>query len=547
MGHKKGSSFFAFESFRTELLVIALAVYFSTFLNTALWNELLQTQSGVGPTQRWLFMWTAMVGITAFQVILISLVCWGRHAKWMAGVFVMIAAIAHYFSLHYKVYFNKSMLQNVLATNFNEASELLTMQFAAEIALTTVPVFAVLYFFNTTSGSFRRQLAAKAIVVSVASVVVIAGLFAQFKTLSSAMRNHREVRHLIVPASPTFSLIRAVGSDASDVVQTKVSLDNEAVRVDTPNVKPLLTVVVVGETVRAQNWSLSGYGRQTTPQLTTLPPDELFNVPFLRSCGTNTEVSVPCLFSGIGRGDYDQQFIKSHYSILHLLKQTGVDVTWIDNQSGCKGACDGIRSVALKDLIPQKATAENLPDEYLVEATNKLLSPRPINQVIVLHMLGNHGPAYAKRYPPSYEFFKPACQDSNLANCSADTIRNAYDNAIRYTDGILAALLQRLARVTDRDVTMMYVSDHGESLGESGVYLHGLPYAIAPDEQTKVPFVLWLPSRTQSDLHIKAGCVRESLRSAQEHDVIAHTVLGLYSVRSSVYKPRFDLLKGCRA
>ena len=409
MSNQNTSTFFSFDNFRNELLAIGLAAYFSAFLNAPLWDALLQTQSGVLPSQRWLFMWTGILGITAFQILFISLLCWGRFAKLSAAVLVLVTSTTHYFSAHYRVYFDKSMIRNVLATNVGEASELITFKMILSVGLYAIPILIFLYFFRPTRTPLRRQLAAKAITVAVASIVVMGSIFFQFKNLSSAMRNHREVRHLILPASPAFALVRALGADAADAAVVRAPLDSMASRESGVSGKALLTVVVVGETVRAQNWGLSGYARQTTPRLASLPSSELYNLPYLRSCGTNTEVSVPCMFSGIGRRDYDETFIKSHFSVLQLMGQTGIQANWIDNQSGCKGVCDGISSVYLKDLFKESEKSEFVLDEKFIPAMRQTVSKEPGDQVIVLHMLGNHGPAYYRRYPTLFRKFTTVC------------------------------------------------------------------------------------------------------------------------------------------
>ena len=540
-------SFFTSDTFHSEIIAVALAIYFSAFLNGPLWDALLRTQSGVFPLQRWLFVWTAIVGITAFQALFISLLLWGRVAKWVAAILVLITSVTHYFSQHYGTFFDKSMIRNVLQTNVNEAGELITLKMLTQVVLYALPAILFLIFYRSKPVSLRHQLGAKAVTVTVTLMLVMGAVALQFKSLASAMRNHRDVRHLILPSSPTLAMARALGEDAAEGAVARLPLDSAATRVTNRRQRPLLTVVVVGETVRAQNWGLSGYTRQTTPKLAMLSSNELFNSPYLRSCGTNTEVSVPCMFSGIGRQDYDEKYIKSNFSVLHLLQQTGVHTTWIDNQSGCKGACDGvIRSLSLREAIGDVRSSEFLLDGYFLGATKSQVLKLPADQIVVLHMIGNHGPAYSRRYPAEFKHFVPVCEDVNLTNCDTATIVNAYDNAVRYTDSVLAELIAFLNRIQDRDVAMIYVSDHGESLGEGGLYLHGLPYAIAPDVQTRVPFVFWMPLRSQRNASINTECVKKQFGQPNEHDVLAHTLLGLYRVNTRIYRPKFDLIQICR-
>jgi len=539
--------FLTHEHLRPEFLVVALAVYFSVFLNGALWSVLLETQHGLWPLQRWTFIGVTAIGITAFQVAFMTLFVWGRFAKLAVISLALVTAVTHYFSDQYKVMFDTSMIRNALATNFQESSELLTPEMMGVLLMYLLPVLLFLRFYRIPSISFGRQILAKLVTIVVMVTVSTAAAVAQYKSLASAVRNHGEIRHLVLPTSPVLALARTVSADTTQATVKKELLDIAPQRLAQTTNKPLLTVVVVGETVRAQNWGLSGSEHQTTPQLAQISKQELFNFPYAKSCGTNTETSVPCLFSGIGRSTYNEKWIKQHESILPLMQRAGVDVTWIDNQSGCKGACDGIKSMSASELAQQKKAADDHLDDILIKGLTTVVSKTPKDQVVVLHMLGNHGPAYYKRYPKDNAYFTPTCQDNNLTNCSRESIANTYDNAIRYTDDVLAKLIQQLNQIRDRSVSLVYVSDHGESLGEKGLYLHGVPYAFAPEEQTRVPFFFWFPERTQKTLGLNTQCLAGKASRPTEHDLLAHSLLGLYKISSPVYKKQWDFIQDCHA
>jgi lipid A ethanolaminephosphotransferase len=166
----------------------------------------------------------------------------------------------------------------------------------------------------------------------------------------------------------------------------------------------------------------------------------------------------------------------------------------------------------------------------------------------VLHMLGNHGPAYYKRYPPEFRRFTPTCDTGELRKCSAAEIVNAFDNVLLYTDHVLAQTVQFLKQQSPRfDTAMLYLSDHGESLGEKGLYLHGVPYAIAPDVQLKVPMVWWLSEGFTTSMGLDRACLAAQTRKPVLHDHWFHSVLGLLQVQTSVYEPAFDISAACRA
>ena len=265
------------------------------------------------------------------------------------------------------------------------------------------------------------------------------------------------------------------------------------------------------------------------------------NFSDVTSCGTHTETSLPCLFAPVGRRDYDEARIRGEESLLHVVARAGVSVHWRDNQSGCKGVCDGLP-------VDRACAEEPCPDEALLRDIDQRLADARGTQLWVMHPIGSHGPAYARRYPPSFERFQPACHDDDLGKCSREEIVNAYDNTLLYTDHVLAALIGRLqAHAGSVDTVMLYVSDHGESLGENGLYLHGMPYAIAPEQQTKVPMVMWLSDGAAAATGVGHDCLRSLAGRPISHDHLFHTLLGLLDVRTSLYAAAWDIAAECRA
>ena len=324
-------------------------------------------------------------------------------------------------------------------------------------------------------------------------------------------------------------------------VKDEKKIIDDAIISENDKRKKKLVVLVIGETVRAQNWGLSGYERDTTP---ILKNKDVINYPYAKTCGTNTEVSLPCMFSPYGRKNYDEKKIRTTESLLHVLNRNSVVTSWIDNQSGCKGVCDGLdylqaRNIDNGDLCVKNG---NCFDEILVKALDKKIDLSLNQQLIALHPIGNHGPAYYSRYPKQFEKFTPACNTSDLEKCTNAEIVNAYDNAILYTDSVLSQMIDRLSKITDREVYFIYASDHGESLGENNLFLHGLPYRIAPDFQTSAPFFIWVGGKAKQ---IKS-CATKSANTPISHDNLYHTVMSIFAVNSSTVEPNMNLIKGCR-
>jgi lipid A ethanolaminephosphotransferase len=361
------------------------------------------------------------------------------------------------------------------------------------------------------------------------------------------MRNHRDVRYLITPASYMWSMANVGITEARGAAAPRqpIGLDAAPGPSWAERTKPMVLVLVVGETVRAANWGLNGYARQTTPQLSALP---VVNFARVTSCGTNTEVSLPCMFAPVGRRDYDETRIRGSESLLHVAARAGVAVHWRDNQSGCKGVCDGLPNDTVQALnAPGLCVDGRCLDEGLLVDLDQRLAQAHGTQLLVLHQLGNHGPSYFRRYPKEFARFQPACESDELQRCSQQEIVNAFDNALLYTDHLLARLIAGLQARSDRvDSALIYVSDHGESLGENKLYLHGVPYAIAPSVQTQVPMVMWTSPGYRSATGLDQACLQRRAAQPASHDHLFHTVLGMLDVRTALHEPALDLADGCR-
>ncbi len=473
--------------------------------------------------------------------------------KPLLGGLILVAAVASYYAGHFGVYFDPSMLRNVLRTDVAEARELLTPGFVLHVAALALPPLFVLQRSRLRRRPLRRALAIRSVSVMFALLVAAAALGSVFKDFSGQMRNHKELRYLITPAAPLWSMARVLSREAQAATLPRQPIGTDA-RLGASWAtakKPALFVIVVGETARAANWGLNRVGGQSPTHDTTpeLARRAVINFPEVSSCGTNTEVSVPCMFSLQGRRDYDEDAIRGSESLLDTLQHAGLRVVWNDNQSGCKGVCTGIERMRPDPAnLPELCDGERCLDEALVESSRSLLRDANGNLVLVLHQLGNHGPAYFRRYPAGFRHFTPTCDDEDLSKCSREQIANSYDNALLYTDHVLARSIDLLKELASRyDTALLYVSDHGESLGENGLYLHGLPYAIAPAEQTRVPMMMWLSSGFAARNRVDPACLRTQADKPATHDNLYHTVLGLLDVRTSVRDDALDLTAPCRS
>ena len=495
----------------------------------------------------------ALAGICLFVLVLalntlLALLLFNRWSvRPVLAVLLPVSAAAAYCMDHYGVYLDTGMVRNVLQTDLRESSELvspgLVLRVVAAGLLPAILGWKVVLVRRSVGRAILVRIGA--IVLSVA--VAAAAALLSFQSLSALMRNHHEIRHLITPGNYLVSLGRVLADDGAARNAPRKELGAGAhVAAARAGQRPRLLVLVVGETARAQNWGLNGYPRQTTPQLSRL---DVVNFPDVTSCGTSTEVSLPCMFSVYGREDYTKDKVRNSESLLHVLDHASISVTWLDNQGGCKGVCKDLPFQSYEHADdPDLCTAEGCLDGILFKGLSRRIASLLGDAVIVLLQLGNHGPAYYKRYPAGFGKFLPACESSALGDCSREQVVNAYDNALLYTDDLLARTIRLLGEQAGRDTALLYLSDHGESLGEGGLYLHGMPYAIAPDEQKKVPMLMWFSSGYAGSLALDLSCMKSKAAAGEaSHDNYFHTVLGLMQVAAPEYDPGLDLLDGCRA
>ena len=513
--------------------------------NSLFWTDALGGYDLAKPAS-WLLAGGLFVTLTSLHFLILALLLNRWTAKPILYLLLLATASAVYFMKRYHVYLDPSMLRNVLATDVHEAGDLMTWATLPHLLLYAgLPIWFVhrvhLVHDPLVKAALRRGLAFLLAAMTAAGTIVVI-----YQDLASLMRNHRELRYLITPGNFMYSMTRVAYGSSQITKGPREVIGADAVTgsLGQKREKPVLLVFVLGETVRAANWGLSGYSRQTTPRLAE---EGVINFASVTSCGSNTEVSVPCIFSPWGRRGYDESRIRGSQSLLDVVARAGVTATWIDNQSGCKGVCDGVGETRPPATsFPALCDGERCLDEVLPKTLAQLVSGKPENRFVVMHQMGNHGPAYFKRYPDAFKRFTPTCDNADLAQCSREQIVNAYDNAIAYTDHVLSETLHFLKTQKTHDVAFIYVSDHGESLGENGLFLHGIPYAISPDEQLKVPMVMWLGDGFAKGLSLDQQCMSDRAKLPASHDNLFHTVLGLLDIKTSVYEPAMDLTANCR-
>ena len=531
-----------------QYLTLAAAAFFVLVYNFSFWQTFFVATGGLQLANVPLYLASFTLLALAFNAFL-TFFSFRYVIKPVLILLFFVTAFSSYFMNRYGIAIDASMLQNVMETDVHEATELFSWSLVLTISLLGVLPSVLVYRLKLEFPPLRRALLINPAVVVVSLLVAGVLMMGFFKTLAPAVREYRQMRFLLTPtnviqAGNSFfkhkmaraAVIAPLGSDAM-----KGTLWAQQKR-------RTVTIMVVGETARAMNFSLNGYKRDTNPLLSRQAG--LLYFSNVQSCGTATAISVPCLFSGFARVDYSEDKAKAQEGLLDVLSHAGLQVLWRDNNSGCKGVCD---RVTYEDMSKPKdgdpfCNKEECFDERMLQGLPEIIRNAKQDMVIVLHQKGSHGPAYWKRSPPAFQRFGPVCTSNELEKCSRESIVAAYDNSIAYTDYFLSKTIDllRAAGAADHvDTAFMYFSDHGESLGEKNMYLHGAPYFISPNEQRHVPFMVWLDQGYRDRFSLDQRCLEARRGQEFSHDNVFHSFLGMLNISTAVYNPRLDIFHAC--
>jgi lipid A ethanolaminephosphotransferase len=533
---------------RPELVTLLASAFLLLGFNSTFWQHLFTiTDTNANNTGVILRVAFSAMIFLVFNIVL-TLLAFERVLKPLLITLFMISAGVAYFMNRYGVLIDTGMLRNFAETNATEVGDLLSPMLFVYLGLLGVLPSLLLWKTPVNYRRLHRELISKVWVSVTCAAVITAVAMVNYQGLSSLFRNHKELRLMVVPSN---YLSASIGYLREQVVTAqkpflKIGEDAKLGSEWAQHPRKSLTVLVVGESARAENFGILGYNRDTTPQLRK--EDGLVAFTDVHSCGTETAVSVPCMFSNMGRKDYNASTAKSQEGLLDVLKRAGLDVIWRDNQSGCKGTCDRVTMQDVSNLKdPQLCVNNECRDEILLQGLQSFIDHLDKDTVLVLHQMGSHGPAYFKRYPKEFEQFTPVCQSNALDTCSRESIVNGYDNTLLYTDHVLASLIDILRSNQDKvDTAMLYLSDHGESLGEYNLFLHGTPYMLAPDQQKHVPMLVWFSDNYQQSFSVDSHCLTNTRNTPLSQDNLFHSMLGLLQVHSKTYDPALDMFAGCR-
>lgn len=528
---------------------LIVATWLAIALNFAFYRQAL-TYANLDNVRTVIFGATLALVLTLYYFICLQILSWQWNKKVLAALLLLIAGCSAYFVNSMGIMITPEQIQNMMQTDRTEAWNLFSWQYLLWLGFMVILPIGIIFLLPVKKEPLLRQLWKKAASIAIALVIAAGAIYLNYINFTSLFRGHREVKNLISPNnvfSSGLSYYKKLSYKPLPLLQYGVDAKrNVAI---TSEQKAKLMVLVVGETARAESFSLNGYARNTNPELGKI--DHLINFTQASSCGTATAVSVPCMFSGMPRKDYDERLASHREGLLDIAQRAGYKVTWIENDSGCKGVCNRVNNFVIPDDIKKKYCEKRdyCLDGVLLESLQRYLQSVPASdhtpQLVVLHQIGSHGPAYYQRTTPELAPFQPSCETTAIQSCERTKLINSYDNSIVYTDHILSEVIHVLAKNDKYQTGFWYLSDHGESTGENGLYLHGAPYALAPSQQTHIPMMMWFSPEWRNNHPKQVACLFQQRQQKRGQDNLFPTLLSLLDIDSHVVQPELNMLAQC--
>lgn len=523
-------------------LCLLTALYLLAVTNHTFWINAYGYLADISPLTFGLFA----IGISAIVFAILVLFSAQYLTKPVLILLVMIASASSWFTDQFGTIIDREMIRNAAVSTGAETAHLITVRFVLYILLTGILPSLLIAWVRIRHRPFFTKVLHNAGIILTCVAVFAGCAFADYRTFAGVGRAHNDILDRLNPFLPIVSAARYTIDAHRDrnIVAAPIGTDAHRVNLAATH-KPRVTIIIAGETARAANFSLGGYGRETNPEMKARGVTYFKNTT---SCGTATAVSIPCMFSDLTRASYSHRKAAERQNLLDVLGTAKVAVTWLDNDTGHYNVADRVPYTFLPPTAdPRFCKDGECLDGILTDKIDAWLDGVKGDSVLVLHQLGSHGPAYFARYPEEFRRFQPDCRANDFGKCSPQEIRNAYDNSILYTDHIVAEAIDKLKARSERLAgAVVYLSDHGESLGENGIYLHGMPYVVAPAEQTHVPLAFWLADDLADSAGYDLTCLAKTTDEPRSHDNLFHSVLGLMDVSTSVYNPALDVFSGCR-
>ena len=426
----------------------------------------------------------------------------------------LINSVAVYFINSYSVIIDESMISNILNTNFDESSAFFSFKLILYLICFGILPSIFIFKAKIEKVSFKKFMIQTGINLGLILLIVVANA----ANVLWIDKNSKVVGGLAMPWSYAVNTplyyIHEAKKNQKEILLPDATITND---------EKSVMVLVIGESARSENFSLYGYSKNTNPLLSKIENLHSFNAS---SCATYTTAGLKCILEHENSNDL--------YVILpNYFSRIDVDVIWRTTNWGEP-------PVHIEKYKKRENLIENCEgigcdyDEILLAGLkDEILNSNKKKILIILHTSTSHGPTYSKKYPPQFEVFKPVCNSVEVANCSQEELINAYDNTIVYTDFILSSVIETLKELPDYKSSMIYVSDHGESLGEKNLYMHGVPMSLAPKQQYEIPFIVWLSDGSKE--------LKKNNALTQNH--VFHSVMNFLGITSPIYNEEMNIYK----
>ena len=475
------------------------------------------------------FIISLLILVTTINALFLSLISNKFTLKVVFSAFTLIGIYSSYFAYKFGIIIDDVMILNIISTDAAEASGLLTLD------IILISIFAVIAVFIISKvkipfENLKKEAIARLMLLVCLPLVMVGVIFLNSAAFASFFREHKEIRYYTNPITPIYSTINLLHENlTSDKRELEIIDPAPYAKISYEDSDYELVILIVGETARSDRMSLNGYEKNTNPYTSNIK--NIISYTNFWSCGTSTAVSVPCLFSYTNRKDWKKDDIYLRENVLDTLHKQGVYVEWRDNNSSSKGVADRIPYLNYRNADINPNCDIECRDIGMLDGLETVVKNHPNQDIlIVLHAMGSHGPQYAARVPETYKKFFPECKTNDLQSCSVEEISNAYDNTIVYQDYLNSLAIDFLKKFPERDARFLYISDHGESLGEDGMYLHGYPYRFAPENQKKVAALTWAPQGSDIPQYEVMKMKHEEL----SHNNLACSLLELFEVDSEI-------------
>ncbi|MDO7253099.1 phosphoethanolamine transferase [Helicobacter cappadocius] len=517
-------------SFSYHCIIFIFAVVFVGLYNDTFWLKIhsYSIEDGNGG---YFLISTIFIAYVLILSLAMELITFRITAKWLIGILVCIAGVSQYYMKTFDITINDMVIESLFNTHFSEAKEFITIGlFFSFLGYVIFPIF-ILYMMKLSSKTpFVKGMYVKIFFVLM-YVLLISGIYLwQGSNIVFAFKSSKSIIYMTNPISTIRSGVDYVLNSYGNTKQfVHIGLD---ARLSEDHHKKIF-VLVIGESARAANYSLNGYARDTNRYTQKL--DSLVNFRNFYSCGVITAISIPCMLTNYTHQTYKKRNQSLYIdNLLDIVQRAGYETYWISNNGG---SCMGDVCVRIKNI---KYYNDGDFDGVMLGEIGALIKNAKKDSLIVVNLHGSHGALYYQRYPKNFEIFTPVCKDKELQKCSYQEIVNAYDNSLIYTDYFIAQVISSLQEKKGFSVGLWYLSDHGESLGEYGQYMHGgLPYALSPDFQKHIPSMIWLGRGFQGDF----DRLNKQKDRQLSQDYLFHTMLDLLDIQTSVYEKQLDILE----